>query len=379
MIRGTSSGLPFCVIRNSAQTLVEQTFDGLKGAILCGHYKPGDILPPMRVFTEQLGVSRIVMNEVITRLKGEGLVNARPRVGCVVLDRNEKIWKGRVLLVNPIGDDNYYNGIFAGVIRDSLIANGYLFLSCTVPQLETKRYDFSTLEHLMQRSIDLVVLSSLKPEIVKFVSRFGVRYVSISQFPVGKAKPPCATAVIDWNAAVGDFVADLKENGVGTVEQVSWVDTMANAVPALETAGLSVRRWDIRPDRRMPRILAVKEAGYRAFAERLASPDPKLPELFFFADDNLAEGAFLAMAERGIRIPEDVGVVTWANYGSAPVFGRELTRMEMNPFADGRKSAAWMLGILESKKRTAPLVLGPKYICGKTLKSMQSKGEQRYE
>ena len=366
-MRKKVQALPFCVVRNSVKTLVEQTLDGLRGAITCGYYKPGDVLPPMRVFTEQLGVSRIVMNEVIARLKAEGLVNSRPRVGCVVLDRNEKIWKGRVLLVNPIGDDNYYNGIFAGVIRDSLIANGYLFLSCTVPQLETKRYDFSTLEHLMQRSIDLVVLSSLKPEIVKFVSRFGVPYVSISQFPVDRMKLPCETALIDWNAAVGDFVADLKENGIGMVEQVSWVDTMANAVPALETAGLSVRRWDIRPDKEMPRILAVKEAGYRAFAERLASPDPKLPELFFFTDDNLAEGAFLAMAERGIRIPEDVGVVTWANYGSAPVFGKPLARMEMNPYADGEKAAMWLLSVLVGKGVQPRLVIGPKYERGKTV------------
>lgn len=373
MKRGESGDLPFCVLRNSAQTLVEQTFDGLKGAILCGHYKPGDVLPPMRVFTEQLGVSRIVMNEVIARLKAEGLVNSRPRVGCVVLDRNEKIWKGRILLVNPIGDDNYYNGIFAGVIRDSLIANGYLFLFCTVPQFETKSYDFSTLEHLIQRSVDLVVLSSLKPEIVRFVSRFGVPYVSISQFPVGKAKLPCATAVIDWNAAIGDFVADLKENGIGTVEQVSWVDTMADAAPALETAGFSVRRWVIRPDKKMPRIMAVKEAGYKAFAKRLSSPDPKLPELFFFTDDNLAEGAFLAMAERGIRIPEDIGVVTWANYGSAPVFGKPLTRMEMNPYADGEKAGKWILGVLNGTRKSDSLVLGPKYVFGQTLKQAKER------
>lgn len=372
-MRKKVQALPFCVVRNSVKTLVEQTLDGLHGAITCGYYKPGDVLPPMRVFTEQLGVSRIVMNEVIARLKAEGLVNSRPRVGCVVLDRNEKIWKGRVLLVNPIGDDNYYNGIFAGVIRDSLIANGYLFLSCTVPQLETKRYDFSTLEHLMQRSIDLVVLSSLKPEIVRFVSRFGVPYVSISQFPVGKTKPPCATAVIDWNAAVGDFVTDLKRNGIETVEQVSWVDTMADAVPALEAAGLGVRRWVVRADRRMPRIMAVKEAGYRAFAERFSSPDPRLPELFFFTDDNLAEGAFLAMAERGIRIPGDIGVVTWANYGSAPVFGKPLTRMEMNPYADGEKAAKWILGVLNGTRKSDSLVLGPKYVFGQTLKQAKER------
>ena len=359
-------GLPFCVARNSVRSLVDQTLDGLRTAISCGYYKPGDVLPPMRVFTEQLGVSRIVMNEVIGRLKEEGLINARPRVGCVVLGQTERLWLGRVLLVRPIGDDNYYDNVCSGVVRDVLIDAGFMFQSCTVPQLETKEYDLSVLRLLLRQKMDLVVLASLKPKIVEVVARSGVRYVTISQFGMGRHRPPCASAVIDWNSAMTDFISDLRENGVRTVEQVSWVDTMSDAVSALKRAGISARSWRVAADRSCPRIQAVKNAGYRAFARRLDARDPELPELFFFTDDQLAEGAFLALAERGVRVPEDVGVVTWANYGCGPVFGKELSRMEMNPFSDGKKSAAWILEILKGGGKSVRLVLGPKYISGQT-------------
>ena len=359
--------LPFCVVRNSAKTLVEQTFDGLKSAILCGYYKPGDVLPPMRVFVEKLGVSRIVTNEVIARLKAEGLVNARPRVGCVVLGGDEKLWKGRVLVVNPVGDDNYYNNVLSGIIRDTLIANGYLYFNCVVPQLETRDYDLSTLEHLLQRSIDLVVLASLNPEIVDFVAKFGVPYVTVSQFDDRPFPARKTGGRIDWNAAVADFVRDIREAGIRRVEQMSWVRNMADAVPALEKAKISARRWDVAVPRGVPRIQAVKEAGYREMARRLAQKDPMLPELLFFADDRLAEGALLALSERGVRVPEDLSVVSWSNVGSGPVFVKPLTRMEMDPYADGRKVSKWILEVLGGRRNPPPLTIGPRYRIGETV------------
>ena len=361
--------LPFRVARNSVKTLVEQTLDGLRAAIMCGYYRPGDVLPPMRVLTEQLGVSRIVTNEVILRLKREGLINSRPRVGCVVLGHREKLWRGRVLVVNPVGDDNYYNNVFAGVIRDVLTSNGYLFLSCTVPQLDTREYDLSILRHFLQRSIDLVVLCSTRPEVVEVVARSGVRHAVISQFGL-KVRPDgdCAFAAVDWNAVMDEFVADVRSAGIRTVEQVSWTDSLSDAIPALRAAGIAARRWTVRADPAVPRIQSVREAGYRAFARRLSSRHAALPDLVYFTDDNLAEGALLAMAERGVRVPEDVSVVSWANYGSGPICAKPLTRMEMHPFADGQKAAGWLLDLLDNRPG-GRLVLGPAYIRGKTILS----------
>jgi len=369
--------LPFQIIRNSTKTLVDQITDGLREAITCGVYKPGDSLPPMRVFTEQFGVSRIVMNEVVARLKGEGLINARPRLGCVVLSPDERLWKGRVLMVNPIGDDNYFNNVYSGIIRDALIGSEYMYLSCVVPQLDTKEYDMSVLRHILRSSVNLVVLSSLKPKIVECVAKAGVRYVTISQFASqSDVRPPCASAVIDWNVAMKDFVADVKSAGIRTVEQVSWIRSLSDALSPLAEIGVSTREWRISVNRSLPRIYAVKDAAYRAFKQRLSKSDPELPELFYFADDRLAEGAFLAMAECGLRVPEDVGVVTWANYGLGPVFGKELSRMEMNPFEEGRRSASWILEVLEGRRDLSRLVIGPVYIPGATLSAGHAFGKR---
>ena len=65
----------------------------------------------------------------------------------------------------------------------------------------------------------------------------------------------------------------------------------------------------------------------------------KLPDLFLFADDYLAQGALIALAVTGVRIPEDVAVVTHANKGLGPVWVKPLSRMEMDPLDHARKIA----------------------------------------
>ena len=89
-----------------------------------------------------------------------------------------------------------------------------------------------------------------------------------------------------------------------------------------------------------------------------------LPDLLYFSEDHAASGALTAMLAAGVRVPDDVRVVTMSNWGLGPVFPVSLTRLEMNPFEHGDALAQMALDYLKHKKpqgrRSVPL----KYIEG---------------
>ena len=58
--------------------------------------------------------------------------------------------------------------------------------------------------------------------------------------------------------------------------------------------------------------------------KRLSSRRPALPDLFFFLDDYVAKGALMALAASGVRIPEGVKVIVFANKGNGPVYVKDL-------------------------------------------------------
>ncbi|HEY9280271.1 MAG TPA: FadR/GntR family transcriptional regulator [Eoetvoesiella sp.] len=70
----------------SERTLSDRLTDILAREIRSGAYPVNSRLPTEKLMTEEYGVSRTVVREVISRLKSEGLVETRQGSGTVVLD-----------------------------------------------------------------------------------------------------------------------------------------------------------------------------------------------------------------------------------------------------------------------------------------------------
>jgi DNA-binding LacI/PurR family transcriptional regulator len=68
----------------------------------------------------------------------------------------------------------------------------------------------------------------------------------------------------------------------------------------------------------------------------------------------------------GIRIPEDVRIVTWANRGLGPAFVKSFTRMEFDCVAVGETVARCVLEYLRTGVFPSDVTVGPAYIRGET-------------
>ena len=80
----------------------------------------------------------------------------------------------------------------------------------------------------------------------------------------------------------------------------------------------------------------------------------------------MAQGALLSFMKRGIRVPDDVKVVTLSNRGLGPVYPVPLTRMECDAAAVGEKVAEFVLSVLEKRRALKVPVITPQYVFGQT-------------
>jgi DNA-binding GntR family transcriptional regulator len=82
-------------------TRVQEVYDRIRGSLLGGELAPGSKLK-LNDFTAQYGVSLSVVREAVTRLAGEGLVDASPQRGFAVatltIDDLQDLTRARVLI-----------------------------------------------------------------------------------------------------------------------------------------------------------------------------------------------------------------------------------------------------------------------------------------
>ncbi|MBO5940469.1 MAG: GntR family transcriptional regulator, partial [Kiritimatiellae bacterium] len=305
---------PFKVDRTLHISLAVQLSDALRTAIRTGYYAPGDLLPPIRELSEMTGISTVLVSKAIKILKEERLINPRPHNGIEVCAADRPMWKGQVLIVVPFGGSIQYLTVVGDVLRDSLTSKGYLPLIATVPHKADGTYDFSFLELMLHHQIDAVVQLHDQIEISQWLSGKGIPFIRFSKTRMDFGKNCLCTVLRKNGAMIGEFAKYCREKSVKKVLQVSMDSIYSVDVrESLGKVGVAVEEWKVvmRNGRHIPGT-QVARASADAFTSRLEKEGRKwLPDVLFFQDDYLAMGALTALQAAGVRIPEDVGVVTW--------------------------------------------------------------------
>ena len=366
-------GLPFLFDGTRRSGLSDQLADGLRQAILTGRLKPGETLPTILEWSKLLGVSIRVPESAIARLVSEGLIVARRRHGCVVAERgNAPNWKGHALVVVPDSDACYYSSVLLGCVRSRLAAEGYLVSLITLNHGKGTKgrftYDLAPLEFALRQSVDLAVLifNFRRSSIVRAVVRSGVPFIEFADAEPSSINGCVGSVCLDKESAMRALSEQCRAARLRRIMRVRAYAGNFDAEVLSKLSGVKFSDFYVRRDaERYGANESMVRAAMEAFLQRFESKGRGwLPDLLYFADDHLASGALTAMLAAGVRVPNDVRVVTMSNWGLGPVFPVSLTRLEMNPFEHGDALAQMALDYLRHKKpqgrRTVPL----KYIEG---------------
>ena len=353
--------LPFKLNPSAKASYTEQLADAIRDAIRKGRYQAGERLPSWDEMAAALGVSRRIPRDAMKILAREGCVISRPRIGTVVGRVAERrTWKAPVLYVRyEVDAVSYCSCACLDVFRRRLLEEGYPTMPLEIPRKKRGGFDFKVIEGIKSFGRSLVVNNCFHREICEWCGGLGVSVVDANGMSVG-----------EYETALGDFLSHCRRKGIRRIMEVTFASPASVRLPSsFARAGIKVEGWMIPPLAGSPRLESIRNAAQRAFAQRFRQEGRSwLPDLFFFVDDYLAAGAFLALSATGVRIPEDVKVVTLANEGNVPVWNGSCATLLMRQSVRGERLAAAAIERLTGRAVRRPEAAVPlvEYVPGDT-------------
>lgn len=353
---------------SGAITLKDAVCRFLQEEIAFDRIHGGDRLPTIKEISEATGLTYGKARGVVERLKKEGYVHSRPYLGTVVLSRGENVLRGRVLLVLPALDVcQYHPGLVADMLGRTITAAGYAFSIATFSLDENDKLSFLNDELL--RATDLVIAVHAPRNVQKCLAESGLNHIFVyGEMPECSDRPWIRFAP---ETAISHFAEHCEKAGVTHVTQVRFESRnreTADAEAALAERGIKSSWMTIpRGDVDKIRFNDAASCACEAFA---AMPRSQINGVFLFWNSFIAQGAIMAFLDRGIRLPEDVKVVTLSSSGSGPVYTKSFTRLEIDIARAGEEIAKFALSVLAEGRIPRPPIITPQYVFGATFPFM---------
>jgi len=243
------------------------------------------------------------------------------------------------------------SGVCAGsALRRSAQFSALICGRCIAWQLDTK-----VLAHHVADKLAFAVVLSDSWQISQLLDRAAVPYVVLN----GYARDfPNARAVIRDSSSeyCAELVAYMKARGMKKMLEVDFERRVDRTFKKLlADGGIIVQRELCKFDNETQHSLsAVREVGYKAVVRFLANNGGHLPDVVLFDDDYLAAGGVVALLQAGIRIPDDVTIVTHANRGDEMLVGIPHCRIVNDPVALGDRVAKYVLAVLDGRSPRPP-------------------------
>ena len=343
--------IPFKIDRNARENLPEQLANGFRQAILSGYYKPGERLPSFEQMVAELDVSIRAPRDAMKILQDANLVRSRPRIGCEVLARDERIWKGLVVVaVNAAYEGSYYISVLIGAIRKAMVSAGYSFRSVTVDAGPRGRPDFSQLDAVLSGPLSYVIAVYPDNRLVKRILKSGKPALAYVDVQSGGGLETIRFASVRNLVSIAKTIkaAGVRKVLVAEYSRMPLFDRLCKKM------GLKIEHLTIRPKEGPRYLVSLKERAMDAVIGRLGGKKD-LPDLLLFSDDYVAFGGLVGLAACGIRIPDEMRVVTLSNVGFEPVFPVSLAQIRVDPRANGAAIAAKALARIEGRSFVEPL------------------------
>jgi LacI family gluconate utilization system Gnt-I transcriptional repressor len=167
----------------------------------------------------------------------------------------------------------------------------------------------------------------------------------------------------DCGAEMGQFLIRRGRRRAGFVGALSRADVMGQArldgfQSALSSAGHPLVDREVLHD--SPGFYP----GYYAL-ELLLSRQPSL-DVVYFHNDEMAIGGLAFAQARGIRVPEDLGIVGWGGMEAASVLPRRLTTTAVPAAALGKTAAEALVARLKGEPCQDVIVVPTRLVPGET-------------
>ena len=339
-------------------TLSDEIAAALRNELTDGQWVAGAALPSVDDLREWFGAGEYAVRRALKQLRDEGFITLRQRVGAVATEKVSQAWKGTVAFVHVGAVGSYYSHMLAQQLTWRFEEAGWCMSSIFLAVEKDGSIDLAPLRRHISNGLSFVVGAFARYEISDMISAAGVPHVILGGYT---RDFPKAHAVLqaDNRTCYDKLICALKARRAKTILEFDFDRLMDRSFKnQLFAAGLAVRRVMHRFEGDGVSLGTIREAGYRTVADFFADERNrrKLPDVILFDDDYFAAGGISALLEAGLRIPEDVGVVSFVNKGNELSIGKRITGIGCDPAADGDIIAAYVLKLLAGKHPAPPRV-----------------------
>ena len=355
----------FALDRTSGLPLSDQLVARLKAAIVKGRYRPGDVLPGILGLAAAAGVSEKVARMALRRLSDEGWISTRRHVGSVVLARTGNVVRWRVLFFSHNPYFCFHTDRLVSEMRTRLMREKGGVSTIAISRCRGAN-SYLQLEELLKERWDLIVENEMDATSRKMIEDSGWPFVVVggaSLTAPSRAANCVGFVKFSSGLAATDFVLACARRNVRSVVQLQCNQAAFDVAERLRIMGVATKT--VRTSAGLDPEGVAKEA-YAIVDGWFKGGSPRLPDVILFTDDYLAQGGLIALRKHGIRIPEDVSVVSFVNKGHLPIWDQPLTRLEMDPIAHGATLAKAVRAYLHGKPFPDGVVLGTVWKPGET-------------
>lgn len=345
----------------------------MKGMIMAGEMKK----PTLDEVAKSAGVSRSTASRVInedarvsenTRLKVREAVEKlgyRPNAAARSLASHRS---GIVSIVipqaaNAVFAEPFFTRLFQG-IHDRATELGY-HIMLSIRKSDDGDLNEQHLNATRGQLLDGLILTSARiddPALERLLA-MELPFVSIGRDPV---HPQVSTVDVDNVGGASAAVTHLIQSGRRRVATITGPQAVIPGVDRLTGYRLALKKYEMPVDKEL--IVPgefTRTGGYEAMKALLDLE----PDAVFIASDLMAFGALTALAEAGVRVPEDVAIVGFDDFDASAHTQPPLTTVRQPVYDLGAQAASILIDWIEgrtasSQHLTLPTELIVRRSCG---------------
>jgi LacI family transcriptional regulator len=317
----------------------------------------------IRDVAKRAGVSTMTVSRVINN-SGYISQDARERVERAIseldympnaLARSLRFKQTKTIALSLADITNPFFTTLARGVADMAEEHGFSVLFCNTDESEAKELDYLTI--FLQKQVDgvLLVPASETGEAVAMLTARGVPVVTIDRRVQGEA-----VDLVRCNSEQGGY--DLTRHLIGLghtrIAAISGPRNVSTAQDRVAGYLRALGEADIAPDERLIQYGEYTEAGGYRMASEMIRLEPR-PTALFTANNFLAFGAYRAIREAGLRVPDQISMVTFDDLPPLLILEPFLTVVSQPAYEIGQQAMAMLLRRLagEGPTRAQELVL----------------------
>lgn len=271
---------------------------------------------------------------------------------------------GMIGVLVPDISDQFFSSMVRGVENISY-QNGYSTIICDAENSLEKEKKY--IKILLKEMVEGVILTSsgIENKKVKELLRERIPVVLADRKLKNTDLPYVSSDGVRDSYTLTKHLIDLGYKEIGFVKGPSEVATAIERfegyIKAIENSGLTVNENYLKQGD------YTFQSGYLAGKEFLNFT--KFPQAIIAANDLMAIGIIRALEEKGLRIPQDIGVAGFGNIPLSSLIKPKLTTIEIPAYNIGQEAALILLSYMRRKrKRVKAKIIDTKLIKGESCK-----------